>query len=450
MDDVTIYAAAKFLSTPSARRATNGAGLRFDLRGISIHALREEGDPRSARTGQAPANFYPRPPRGGRRHVAPSAPTKAIFLSTPSARRATCFRTFAIRPSLFLSTPSARRATRIYRPFRCRPAISIHALREEGDSRHYIFAKPHCISIHALREEGDRTSEIHGCSNQYFYPRPPRGGRPVGASLYPVVDDFYPRPPRGGRPVCSSMDGKSGLFLSTPSARRATQRMADFFRRISISIHALREEGDGLLIAPTRCLRNFYPRPPRGGRLGRPSVQAVVVAISIHALREEGDQSAGRTAGFRPDFYPRPPRGGRQFTLTPKTIYNKFLSTPSARRATYNATDRTLTCLFLSTPSARRATWTGSCRTRHTSISIHALREEGDKAKIMAASILEISIHALREEGDLLQSKAGQCRRISIHALREEGDSFTSYLPAGMVGFLSTPSARRATTGWLW
>ena len=33
-------------------------------------------------------------------------------------------------------------------------------------------------------------------------------------------------------------------------------------------------------------------------------------------------------------------------------------------------------------------------------ISIHALREEGDKkAKIMAASILEISIHALREEG---------------------------------------------------
>ena len=34
--------------------------------------------------------------------------------------------------------------------------------------------------------------------------------------------------------------------------------------------------------------------------------------ISIHALREEGDK----------------------FTLTPKTIYSKFLSTPSARRAT--------------------------------------------------------------------------------------------------------------------
>ena len=58
--------------------------------GISIHALREEGDPRSSMVGQAPemisihalreegdasgsasllrsANFYPRPPRGGRR-----------------------------------------------------------------------------------------------------------------------------------------------------------------------------------------------------------------------------------------------------------------------------------------------------------------------------------------------------------------------------------------------
>ena len=44
MDDVTIYAAAKFLSTPSARRATTVNSLYRSSGLISIHALREEGD----------------------------------------------------------------------------------------------------------------------------------------------------------------------------------------------------------------------------------------------------------------------------------------------------------------------------------------------------------------------------------------------------------------------
>ena len=34
------------------------------------------------------------------------------------------------------------------------------------------------------------------------------------------------------------------LFLSTPSARRATEPTAEDLHRIHISIHALREEGD--------------------------------------------------------------------------------------------------------------------------------------------------------------------------------------------------------------
>ena len=35
------------------------------------------------------------------------------------------------------------------------------------------------------------------------------------------------------------------------------------------------------------------------------------VFISIHALREEGDLLRLRCSGLRRDFYPRPPRGGR-------------------------------------------------------------------------------------------------------------------------------------------
>ena len=78
--------------------------------------------------------------------------------------------------------------------------ISIHALREEGDPLAAPFLGRKSISIHALREEGDyRVQEqcgrcpaflstpsarratlciLPGNVNQnYFYPRPPRGGR---------------------------------------------------------------------------------------------------------------------------------------------------------------------------------------------------------------------------------------------------------------------------------
>ena len=59
---------------------------------------------------------------------------------------------------------------------------------------------------------------------------------------------------------------------------------------ISISIHALREEGDSLSEAITKLKADFYPRPPRGGRpLGWISEPIKPLNISIHALREEGD-----------------------------------------------------------------------------------------------------------------------------------------------------------------
>ena len=60
-----------------------------------------------------------------------------------------------------------------------------------------------------------------------------------------------------------------GGFLSTPSARRAT----------------------GVPPRHSRARRDFYPRPPRGGRLDYASKVKHAQRISIHALREEGDPS---------------------------------------------------------------------------------------------------------------------------------------------------------------
>ena len=59
---------------------------------ISIHALREEGDKTCVMRMLAMLYFYPRPPRGGRRFQDGYQIAIYEFLSTPSARRATVSR----------------------------------------------------------------------------------------------------------------------------------------------------------------------------------------------------------------------------------------------------------------------------------------------------------------------------------------------------------------------
>ena len=146
-----------FLSTPSARRATAPRAPLNAFQNISIHALREEGAPQSLREREQRANFYPRPPRGGRPAAFALQCAFPKFLSTPSARRATR-RNPATARQLANFYPRPPRGGRPLPAGMCgrTKAISIHALREEGDSashREHRSAKH--ISKHALREEGD-------------------------------------------------------------------------------------------------------------------------------------------------------------------------------------------------------------------------------------------------------------------------------------------------------
>ena len=55
---------------------------------------------------------------------------------------------------------------------------------------------------------------------------------------------YYPHPPRGGRQYIDAHLDDEVQFLSTPSARRATPKAVKASVTMSISIHALREEGD--------------------------------------------------------------------------------------------------------------------------------------------------------------------------------------------------------------
>ena len=210
------------------------------------------------------------------------------------------------------------------------------------------------ISIHALREEGDLHTSCDSSQAINFYPRPPRGGRPLPeARVLCGLHDFYPRPPRGGRRHFCSFSSAERGFLSTPSARRATGNAAG---------------GRG-----RPC--DFYPRPPRGGRPFPPQ------KLTCDA-----------------NFYPRPPRGGRRFVLSSRSISVIFLSTPSARRATGAYPVPLPARQFLSTPSARRATTAFSGRANNMRIFLSTPSARRATAKTETKSLFSNKLYNILHE----------------------------------------------------
>ena len=146
---------------------------------------------------------------------------------------------------------------------------------------------------------------------------------------------FYPRPPRGGRPEFP--------------VRNANREI--------ISIHALREEGDRAGLPESAGRKDFYPRPPRGGRRQAVLRRMRPPDISIHALREEGDARKSWRRTTRSYFYPRPPRGGRRAGISKPPMLQTI--SIHALREEGDADGCSAECavlVFLSTPSARRAT----------------------------------------------------------------------------------------------
>ena len=102
----------EFLSTPSARRATKAITFSPLPSEISIHALREEGDATLPTPCRLCSHFYPRPPRGGRPRV-PIYVRLGGAISIHALREEGDIKDIrqALLAFLFLSTPSARRAT---------------------------------------------------------------------------------------------------------------------------------------------------------------------------------------------------------------------------------------------------------------------------------------------------------------------------------------------------
>ena len=148
-----------------------------------------------------------------------------------------------------------------------------------------------------------------------FYPRPPGGGRRVWQEKKANCFSFLSTPSGWRATVADPDTGKYSIisihalrvegdlddvlvvcareaFLSTPSGWRATVLGFVGIAAAVISIHALRVEGD---LVDARGLR--------------------IISISIHALRVEGDPRFPAHDRRGKNFYPRPPGGGRLASL---------------------------------------------------------------------------------------------------------------------------------------
>ena len=131
----------EFLSTPSGWRATMLPHLPQLVHG----------------------DFYPRPPGGGRPIDVSVTNPLFRFLSTPSGWRATAKRALGLSktPHFYPRPPGGGRLVRCSL-LTSTWAISIHALRVEGDSRtSKTKGRITHISIHALRVEGDQNTCVH-------------------------------------------------------------------------------------------------------------------------------------------------------------------------------------------------------------------------------------------------------------------------------------------------
>ena len=282
----------------------------------------------------------------------------------------------------FLSTSSARRTT--VGVFSADTARQYFYPRPPRGGRPYSLALVFHTGIFLSTSSARRTTwrlPPPPIRPKYFYPRPPRGGRRHGGQPQrPYNQHFYPRPPRGGRHV--------------------------------------------LTLYKVYVIMNFYPRPPRGGRLLTVGVAGPPQAISIHVLREEDDGHGG--------------------------IHH--LGDGISIHVLREEDDRTVRqplrrpLRFLSTSSARRTTANRSCAHLPKQISIHVLREEDDGwTMLRVARITQfLSTSSARRTTIYTVSECSQLGYFYPRPPRGGRPRPWPEVPAHPL-FLSTSSARRTT-----
>ena len=181
----------------------------------------------------------------------------------------------------------------------------------------------------------------------------------AGAGHQRGSPDFYPRSPRGERPIKFYKIVFLSIFLSTLPARGATM-VCRQRRRAGQHFYPRSPRGERRTVRrpPSSRTDNFYPRSPRGERrcpatptsnskgflstlpargatLTKSRPRWTLRPISIHAPRE-GSDNAGRMDSYHAAEFlsTLPARGATQERFVQEYLVDLFLSTLPARGAT--------------------------------------------------------------------------------------------------------------------
>ena len=216
----------------------------------------------------------------------------------------------------------------------------------------------------------------------------------------------------------------------------------------AISIHAPREGSDVTRPAGTAAACNhFYPRSPRGERLGAALAAAAELVISIHAPREGSDGYILQRINANVLFLSTlPARGATQFcnTLAFQTV---FLSTLPARGATSSMAAMCKTWTFLSTLPARGATFL-VIQFRPGHADFYPRSPRGERPRLVWCPKKEIHDfypRSPRGERRSPSPDAGRANAVFLSTLPARGATASARKRKLGAKFLSTLPARGAT-----
>ena len=257
--------------------------------------------------------------------------------------------------------------------------------------------------------------------------------------------NFYPRPPCGGRPSRQGFLLCPFSFLSTSPLRGTTHAKPHNGGQRRISIHVPLAGDDKATSWRLTPARNFYPRPPCGGR---PAGQQIdfcrMLFLSTSPLRgTTGNLANGRQQIIISIHVPL--AGDDALSLMPLASPDIFLSTSPLRGTTFSSTALRAWTVFLSTSPLRGTTPFDGGGVSPVLISIHVPLAGDDigGCGLVRPELISIHVPLAGDDGKVQVRIPGRGIFLSTSPLR--GTTLPYFTPFAATKFLSTSPLRGTT-----
>ncbi len=280
---------------------------------ISIHAPRTGSDRRAEQIRKGAGISIHAPRTGSDRIVKNVIVTHEQFQSTLPARGATSFSApFSMRSAYFNPRSPHGERRSIWRCWKRKPTISIHAPRTGSDRARKGMNTMTRISIHAPRTGSDSGKQKYcpACKISIHAPRTGSDAFPLSQFAPPC--HFNPRSPHGERHGGGVLLVSLEIFQSTLPARGATNRYAEQVRHLAKFQSTLPARG---ATYSRRTLSfwtaHFNPRSPHGERHYKVDIKRTPCRFQSTLPARGATSNAKKQIAEPENFNPRSPHGER-------------------------------------------------------------------------------------------------------------------------------------------